>query len=474
MPGRPPIARAGRDVVDEGRAALAGIDVVASGSPPGRALFARASGTAALAGLLFGFDTAVISGVTGAISDHFALSPVQLGATVSAALWGTLIGAMTAGYPGDRYGARGVLRVLALFYVVSGIGCALAWDWGSLLAFRFIGGLAIGGSSVLAPVYISEIAPAQRRGMLVGMFQLAIVIGILAAYVSNAAVAAAIPAPDLAWRWKLGVAAAPAILFLILLFGIPDSPRWLAARGRDAEARGVLAGIGDPDPDAELATIRTSIAENRAAGGQRLNWARHRRPIMLAVLIAAFNQLSGINAILYYLNQIFADAGFASSDLPAIGIGIANLIFTLVGMALIDRVGRKRLLLVGAAGTAICLGLAWAALAGIIPRALLLPALIGFIAFFAPSQGAVIWVYISEVFPTAVRARGAALGSGTHWLLNALIAIAFQWAVQNLSPAAPFGFFAAMMLVQLVVVALFFPETRGVSLEDMQRRMEVA
>jgi sugar porter (SP) family MFS transporter len=433
-------------------------------------LFLRAAGTAALAGLLFGFDTAVISGVTQAVSVHFALDQAALGVTVSAALWGTLIGAMTAGIPGDRFGARAVLRVLAAFYVVSGLGSALAWDWTALLAFRFIGGLAIGGSSVLAPVYISEIAPAQRRGLLVGMFQLAIVVGILAAYASNAAVAAEVTG-GLSWRWKLGVAAVPALIFLILLFRIPHSPRWLAGKGRDAEAADVLAAIGDPDPDTTLSRYRDAAIEERTHDGQRLRWSAHRAPMLLAVLVAAFNQFSGINAILYYLNQIFADAGFGSADLQAILIGLANLVFTLVGMMLIDRIGRKTLLLIGGVGTAICLGIAALALGDALPRTLLLPALVGFIAFFAPSQGAVIWVYISEVFPSGVRARGAALGSGTHWLLNALIALAFPWAVAHLSPAVPFGFFAAMMVLQVVVVAAFFPETKGVVLEDMHRRM---
>lgn len=435
-----------------------------------RTVFAAAAGTAALAGLLFGFDTAVISGVTQAVADRFALDQVQLGTTVSAALWGTLIGAMTAGVPGDRFGARAVLRVLAAFYVVSGLGSALAWDWGSLLAFRFIGGLAIGGSSVLAPVYIAEISPAARRGLLVGLFQLAIVVGILAAYVSNAAVGA-LAAGDMIWRWKLGVAAVPALIFFILLFGIPHSPRWLAGKGRDPEALRVLASIGDPDPRAALASFHAAAEEEAARDGQRLRWAAHKRPMLLAMLVAAFNQLSGINAILYYLNQIFADAGFASADLQAIPIGLANLIFTLIGMALIDRIGRKTLLLIGGTGTAICLALAALALGGAIPRVVLLPALIGFIAFFAPSQGAVIWVYISEVFPSAVRARGAALGAGTHWLLNAVIALVFPIAVARLSPAMPFGFFAAMMLLQVIVVARLFPETKGVTLEEIEHSM---
>ena len=435
-----------------------------------RMIFASAAGTAALAGLLFGFDTAVISGVTQAVAARFDLDQVALGTTVSAALWGTLIGAMTAGLPGDRFGARAVLRVLAAFYVISGLGSALAWDWGSLIAFRFIGGLAIGGSSVLAPVYIAEIAPAARRGLLVGMFQLAIVIGILLAYVSNAAVGVMVQG-DAVWRWKLGIAAVPAAIFLILLFGIPHSPRWLARKGRDDEALGVLSAIGDPDPRASLDSFHTASAAEAARDGEKLRLSVHRRPIMLAILVAAFNQLSGINAILYYLNQIFADAGLGSPDLQAIAIGLANLVFTLIGMALIDRIGRKTLLMVGGAGTAICLALAALALGGAVPRAVLMPALIGFIAFFAPSQGAVIWVYISEIFPSGVRARGAAIGAGTHWLLNALIAFAFPIVVARLSPATPFAIFAAMMALQFVVVAWLFPETKGVTLEEIERRM---
>lgn len=435
-------------------------------------LFALAAGTASLAGLLFGFDTAVISGVTQAITARFFLSPLQLGGTVSAALWGTLAGAMMAGRPGDRYGARRVLSVLALFYVISGIGSALAWNWTSLIVFRFIGGLAIGGSSVLAPVYIAEIAPAKWRGMIVGLFQLAIVSGILLAYVSNAIVATALSHAEIAWRWKFGVAAVPASLFFLLLQAIPDSPRWLVARGRHEEAAAALAAIGAADIQSDLSSIEAYPAKINEAGHQRLNWRKHRRPIMLAILVAAFNQLSGINAILYYLNQIFVDAGFQSSDLPAIAVGLANLVFTLVGMALIDRLGRRKLLMLGAGGTAISLAMAACALGSFVPQMWLLVALIGFIACFAVSQGAVIWVYISEIFPTAVRARGAALGSATHWLFNALIAIAFQWAVANLSPSAPFWVFAIMMVVQLIVVTLLFPETKGASLESVNRRLE--
>ncbi len=304
-------------------------------------LLVAAALTAALAGLLFGFDTAVIAGVTDAVRARFALGPVALGITVSAALWGTLAGALGAGVPGDRFGARRTLEVLALFYLVSGLGSALAWDWASLLAFRFVGGLAIGGSSVLAPVYLAELAPASRRGAVVGLFQFAIVSGILLAYLSNAGVALAVAAPDRAWRAKLEVAAVPAAVLWFLLRRIPDSPRWLAAKGRTAEAARALAGLG-------RAAAEPDVAPGSAvAVGERLSWREHRRPIMLAVLVAAFNQLSGINAILYYLNQIFADAGYGGTDRPAVAVGVANLLFTGLGMALIDRAGRRALLMGG-------------------------------------------------------------------------------------------------------------------------------
>ncbi|GAA4769759.1 sugar porter family MFS transporter [Stakelama sediminis] len=432
-------------------------------------ILAAAIGTAALAGLLFGFDTAVIAGVTGDLTRLFALTPETLGVTVSAALWGTLIGALSAGKPGDSFGSRNSLRVLAAFYFVAGLGCALVSNWSAFLVFRFICGLAIGGSSVLAPVYIAEIAPARHRGLLVGLFQLMIVIGILVAYLSNAAIAGLI-GDATAWRWKLGVTAAPALIFFILLFAIPDSPRWLMTRGRRDEADDALARIG-LTPEAAAAELhRIEQALQRDPADEKLSWHRHRKPILLAISVAMFNQLAGINAVLYYLNDIFARAGSLSPDRQAILIGIANLVFTLVGMALIDRLGRKTLLLIGATGMVLCLGAAAAVLFGAIANAVMLPALIGFIAFFATSQGAVIWVYISEIFPTPIRARGSALGAGTHWLMNALIAGVFPVLVAW-SPGAPFAIFAAAMVVQLLVVATFFPETRGVDLDLMAERM---
>lgn len=422
---------------------------------------AGAVGTAALAGLLFGFDTAVIAGLTADLTRLFDLTPGSLGLTVSAALWGTLAGALFAGKLGDTFGSRDMLRVLACCYIVAGVGGALASDWTMFVALRVVCGLAIGGSSVLAPVYITEIAPARRRGLLVGLFQLTIVVGILLAYCSNAALAALVTGPD-AWRWKLGVSAVPAIVFLILLFAIPNSPRWLIARGREPEACAALARIGPDDPDAELARLSRAIRAERP--DESLSWHRHRRPIVLAILIAVFNQLAGINAVLYYLNDIFARAGALSPDGQAMLIGLANLVFTLLGLALIDRVGRRTLLLAGAAGMALCLAVAAAVMFGLAAGHWLLPALIGFIACFATSQGAVIWVFISEIFPTPVRARGSALGAGTHWAMNALVAAGFP-VLAATSPGLPFAIFAVAMVVQFVVVAMVFPETRGIDVD---------
>lgn len=416
---------------------------------------------AALAGLLFGFDTAVIAGVTGDISRVYGLTPATLGITVSSALWGTLLGAMASGKPGDRYGSRDGLRAMAILYFISSIGCALAWSWPVLLTARFIGGVAIGGSSVLAPVYMAEIAPARRRGALVGLFQVNIVVGILVAYLSNFLLDQLALGPD-AWRWKLAITAFPAALLWLMLARAPQSPRWLLAQGRDEEAQAAQTRLGgDLEP-----------SEPPSPPGARLSWRLHRKPILLAMTLALFNQLTGINALLYYLNDIFAAAGFghATAGLQAVAIGATNLIFTLLAMSVIDRFGRKRLLLVGSVGMAVCLGLAAWILDGGRHSGWLLYVLVGFIAAFAFSQGAVIWVYISEIFPTPVRARGQALGSSTHWLANALIAGAFP-TIAAWKPGAPFVVFAAMMALQLVVVALFYPETMGARLETIAKAL---
>jgi len=299
-----------------------------------------------------------------------------------------------------------------------------------------------------------------------------VVTGILVAFLSNAAVGA-FADPATAWRWKLGVPALPALLFLALLYRIPNSPRWLIARGREAEARVSLDLVGVKDPDGELTTIRDALRGEAEERATRLSWRLHRKPIVLAVLLAGFNQLAGINAILYYSNDIFAAAGYGrlSADLQTIAVGATNLGFTLVGLALIDRLGRKTLLVVGAAGMAICLAVVAAIFWGALPKSLLLVMLVGYMAFFAPSQGAVIWVYLSEIFPTRVRARGMGIGSSTHWLMNAVIAGIFPVVARH-SSGTPFLFFAAMMALQFVVVLAFFPETKGVALEKMDAQME--
>jgi MFS transporter, SP family, arabinose:H+ symporter len=426
---------------------------------------------AALGGLLFGFDTAVISGTTGALTNHYNLTPGGLGLTVSIALWGTVIGAMFAGLPADRYGRRDTLRVLALFYLISALGCAGAWSWTSLVIFRFIGGLAIGGSSVAGPMYIAEIAPARLRGRLVGIFQFNVVAGILLAYFSNYVVGS-MGFGEGEWRWKLGIAAAPAALFMILLLAIPRSPRWLAKKGRSAEALQVLNAIGEDNPEGTLQSMTESFRIEHESGQEHLFAKKNMFPVFLAVSIAMFNQLSGINAILYYLNDIFKQAGFdkVSSDLQAVAIGATNLLFTMIAMSIIDKVGRKKLLAIGSVGT----GLSLAGVALIFAtgshESYLLWLLVGFIAFFAFSQGSVIWVYISEVFPTAVRANGQSLGSSTHWIMNAAISWVFPIVAAH-SKALPFAFFAAMMAVQLITVLAFYPETKGITLEDMEKKL---
>jgi sugar porter (SP) family MFS transporter len=426
---------------------------------------------AALGGLLFGFDTAVISGTTSALTQTYQLTPFLLGVTVFSALFGTVLGAMLAGFPGERYGRRDSLRVMAILYLISGLGCAFAWNWGALVAFRFIGGLGVGGSSVLGPMYIAEIAPAKLRGRLVGVFQFNVVFGILLAYFSNYLIGLQhFGATE--WRWELGVTAIPAALFFVMLFTIPRSPRWLVKKGRVEEARRVLQVTGDEDYEHDLQEIVASIHLERAQEEDRLFSRKYAYPIFLAVTIGMFNQLSGINAILYYLNDIFSFAGFSkvSGNLQAVAVGGTNLLFTMIAMSVIDRLGRKTLLLVGSVGTAVCL----AGVAVIFftqqHQSFLLWLLIGYIAFFAFSQGAVIWVYLSEVFPNTVRAKGQSLGSFSHWFMNAAISLIFP-VVAHSSGAYPFVLFSAMMVVQFVVVLFFYPETKGLSLEEMQKKL---
>ena len=439
----------------------------------------RSTLVGALGGLLFGFDTAVISGATTALSHIYRLTPAQLGFTVSIALWGTVIGSIGAGSLGQRHGSREMLRWMAVLYLVSSLGCAFAWSWHVFLAARFLGGLGIGGSSVLGPVYIAELAPAHLRGRLVGTFQINIVVGILLAYFSNYVIGLA-HLGAVEWRWQLGVAALPSLMFFLLLFSIPRSSRWLATQNRMAESLAVLQLMGSPDAHAELAEIRESIELERSSRTEPLfrrvaGRLKYGTPIFLAIAIGVLNQLSGINAILYYLNDIFAAAGFSrvSGNLQAVAVGAMNLFATLFAMTMIDRVGRRRLLLVGSVGTAACLGGVSAIFFTHRHAQYLVWLLVAYIACFAVSQGAVIWVYISEIFPTRVRGKGQSLGCSVIWVMNALLSLGFPIVAQR-SGAYPFVFFAAMMVVQFFVVLFLFPETKGASLEQLQERMGIA
>jgi sugar porter (SP) family MFS transporter len=437
----------------------------------------RCSLVAALGGLLFGFDTVVISGAQSQLKELFDLDGFMQGFMTASALIGTVIGALFAGKPGDRLGRKRCLQWAGVLFFVSAAGCAVAWDFWSLVVFRVIGGLGIGGSTVICPMYLAEIAPPQWRGRLGAFFQFNIVLGILLAFLSNYIIGL-LDFGAAEWRWKLGVEAAPALAFWLFLKGIPESPRWLVMAGRPGEAENVFVQTGATDAVAQIAAVQASLEAE--AGQRRVSVPLFQRiyalPVFLAVSVAMFNQLDGINALLYYLNPIFGMAGFdkVSGDLQSVAIGATNLVFTMLGMAVIDRVGRKPLLLAGAVGTGVCLlGVAWIFTVNHHQGALVW-LLVGYIACHAFSQGAVIWVYISEIFPNVVRAKGQTLGSSTHWIMAAAISWLFPVFAKNAGePGAgiPFYFFAAMMLLQIIIVLRRFPETKGVPLEEMQARL---
>ena len=431
-------------------------------------LVVKSTVVGAFGGLLFGFDTAVISGATAQLTQQFHLSQGALGFTVASALWGTVLAAIFAGIPGQKYGRRDSLRVMAAFYIVSACGCALAWNLPSLIFFRFVGGLGIGGSSVLGPMYIAELAPAQWRGRLVGFFQVNVVVGILLAYVSNAWLGT-LHFGATEWRWELGVSGIPALCFLIALFFIPRSPRWLLTQSRQEEALEVLQLTGVADPQNEMNRIVASLREEGTGPTDSLTARKYRIPLMVAITVGMFSQLTGINAVLYYLNDIFALAGASkvSSNLQAIAVGATNLVATLLAMSIIDRFGRKKLLLSGTVGLIVCLSSIGYIFYTRHHLGLLVWLLMGFIACFAVSHGAVVWVYISEVFPTRLRARGQSLGSTSHWLSNAIISLIFPLLAKT-SGATPFFFFAAMMVVDFILVFFYYPETARISLESMQ------
>ena len=439
---------------------------------------------AALGGFLFGFDSGVISGAEKAVQDEFALTPFWHGLIISGALIGTVIGVFTAGRPSDRWGRKPTLWLMGTLFLVSAVGCAFTpFDrtWGPHLLgwFRFIGGLAIGGVSVVVPLYLVEVSPGRYRGRLVAMNQFNIVLGILISYVSNYLIARFLPDvdPKIVWRVMLGAECLPIFLFMGLLGTIPESPRWLVRAGRDDAARSVLARIGCPEIARTLDEIRASLAAAVGGGDVPLFQRRYLKPILLAFLIAFFNQASGINAINYYAPRIFQlifGEGSANAALVGtIGVGCVNLTFTMLAFLVIDRFGRRAMIIGGSALMIAMHALVAWQLARPQPNAAIAVAgILGFIAFFAVSSGAVIWVYISEVFPNVVRAKGQALGCFTHWFMCTAISWAFPVVAERAGTWA-FAFFAFMMALQLAWAVFFMPETKGGTIEDIERRLGI-
>jgi len=426
----------------------------------------------ALGGLIFGFDIAIVSGIIDLVVQHFGLSGFGKGLTVAVGPVGTVIGCFAGGVLGQRLGARAALRIAAALYFAAAMCTALAASWPMLLATRFLSGWGLGAATVLAPVYIAELAPAQWRGRLVGAYQINIVTGVLLGFSSNYLVGRAhLGAID--WRVMAGIAALPALAYFILLFTIPQSPRWSASRNQIDDALAVLAQMGAPDPKAELADIQSALEAEHATAHEPVFQWKYRYPLFLAITMGAFNQLAGINAVQYYLHSIFTAAGFSgeSGYMRSILVGVTNWIFTLVGMSMIDYFGRKSLLIVGAIGTAGSLGgVGWIFNTNS-HHAALLGLLVIYFSFFALSQGAVIWVYIGEIFPTAVRSKGQGVGSASHWIFNTMISLCFPVLVHRFSEGTPFVFFAGATVVQLIVVTLFYPETKGQTLEQLQRKL---
>jgi MFS transporter, SP family, arabinose:H+ symporter len=431
--------------------------------------------TSALAGFLFGFDMVVISGVEQTIQSLWGLGAGMHGVAMAAALYGTVLGSLLAGWPTDRFGRRATLLWIGALYLVSAVWSALAPDVYSFIIARIIGGVGIGISTVAAPLYISEIAPPKYRGRLGGMFQFNIVFGILIAYASNALLAGI---GVNAWRWMLGVAAFPSLLYTVFCFGIPESPRWLLVRKGDRQKGAEVLRLIEPQAspaeiEARTNEIMASASENVSSG--RFWTQRLRVPILLAFLIAFFNQLSGINAILYFAPRIFELTGLGAKAamLQSVGIGVTNLVFTFVGLWLIDRLGRRTLLYIGSFGYIGSLGLvAWAFFTqhySIVPICIF-----AFIAAHAVGQGAVIWVFISEIFPNRHRAEGQALGCFTHWIFAALLTTFFPSMVTHFQTGYVFLFFCGMMVLQLIWVKVMVPETKGVPLEQMQKQLGIA
>jgi MFS family permease len=493
------------------------VSTAASGSG-GKTLLLSAI-VAALGSFLFGFDTVVVSGTNDMVKSAFNLTEFMLGFTVSSLLIGTMLGSLLIGRPSDRWGRRPVLSVLAVLFVIAALGCARAWNWYALIFFRWLGGVAVGGASVVCPIYITEIAPARRRGLLVAVSQLNIVLGILVATLSNYLVARILGADHPStWRWMFGVMTAPAVAFLCTALLIPESPRWLVKRGRRQEAESILARFGYDKPAKEADEIEQSLTAERGApehgfrdlvlvavgaqvvallvigkvsfiyvllgvallllGFGKLLWSfprKYIKPLLLACMIAAFNQLDGINAVLYYAPSIFRMAGAGQTDalMQSVIIGFTNLVMTIIAMALIDRVGRKILLLVGSITFVLSHALAAWVFATHAQGWIVLAAMMGVVGSHAYSQGAVVWVIINEMLPNAVRAAGSAIVCFLLWMLNAGITMSFP-VVAAKSGAYAFGFFALMMVIQFFALLKLLPETKGVSLEELQKRLGVA
>jgi len=449
----------------------------------------RISLTAALAGFLFGFDTVVISGANQPIKELWGTNWF-LGETLftfhgifimSMALWGTVLGSLIGGWPCDRFGRKKTLICIGILYFLSAVGSALAPEAYSFSIFRFIGGIGVGASSVAAPIYISEISSAGNRGRLTAMYQFNIVLGILIAFISNYLIGLFF-SPDISWRWMLGIEGFPAIIYTLLVLKIPNSPRWLMMKQKgEVKALDAIRSLGTTETDAleRLNQIKNAIVETSTKQKERLFSGKYNKPIVLAFLLAFFNQLSGINFVLYYAPEILERAGLASGEslLSSISIGVINLAFTFVGIALIDRLGRKQLMTIGSIGYIISLGMVgWCFYSGANPL-LLLTFILLFIASHAIGQGAVIWVFISEIFPNKIRAYGQSWGTGVHWVFAAIITLITPTfldadiGIFKENPWPIFIFFSAMMVLQLLWVFIAMPETKGVSLEELAKMM---
>ncbi len=437
---------------------------------------------AALGGFLFGFDTAVISGTTDWLQQVFSLSSLELGFTVASALIGTIFGAIFIGSFSDKHGRRYVLFILAVFYFVSALGSGMAWNWYSFLIFRFIGGLAVGGASVVSPMYIAEISPAQYRGRLVAVAQLNIVFGIMIAYLTNYLIAE-MNFGELEWRWMLAIEAVPAALFFVFLFITPRSPRWLISKRLIDEARSVLekCGTDSGNVEKEISDIQNSLSYDKTQKKEPLFVKKYRKLILLAVAIAFFNQLSGINAVLYYAPHIFTMAGFGkgSALLSSMGIGAVMFVFTIAAMLVMDSMGRKKIMIIGSLGYIISLGaIAWAFLTNDPNHfseqgsTVVLIGLLVFVAAHGFGQGSVIWVFLSEIFPNKVRGRGQSLGTSIHWILAAVTSWTFPFLAE-ISGGYTFVVFTVFMILQLIWVLTVMPETKGVSLEEMEKKLGI-